>query len=179
MPRYAAFLRGVNLGSHRRVSSGQLVDLFEDAGLEEVATFRTSGNVVFGAARESQAKLGAHIEKALEQALGYDVTVFVRSAAEIRAIAAHEPFPPKLLENSKGKLQVVLLSSKPSAQARKRLLALKTEDDQLSFDGRELYWLPIGGIRDSKMSASIEKLPGSCTVRTKGTMEQLAAKFFD
>lgn len=178
MPRYAAFLRGVNVGSHRRVSSKQLVELFEGAGLEEPATFRTSGNVVFDAGREPGARLAARIEKALEQALGYDVVVFVRSAAEIRSIAGHEPFPRKLVESSTGKLQVALLSSKPSAQARKQLDALKTEDDHLAFEGRELYWLPVAGIRDSKVMKAIEGLPGSCTVRTKGTMELLAAKFF-
>ena len=55
---------------------------------------------------------------------------------------------------------------------------METEDDHLALEGRELYWLPIGGIRDSKVNRSIERLPGSCTVRTKGTMEQLAAKYF-
>jgi uncharacterized protein (DUF1697 family) len=176
---HAAFLRGINLGPRRRVASADLRTVFESLGFGDVATFRASGNVVFAAGRESAAKLGARIEKALEQALGYDVTVFVRSAAEIRAIAAHEPFARKLVEKSKGKLQVALLSSKPSAQARKQLLAQKTDDDHLSFEGRELYWLPIAGIRDSKVNKSIEKLPGSCTVRTKGTMEQLAEKYFD
>lgn len=47
--RYAAFLRAVNLGRNRRVSGAELKALFEELGLEEVATFRTSGNVVFEA----------------------------------------------------------------------------------------------------------------------------------
>ena len=60
--RYAAFLRAVNLGRNRRVTSAELRQIFEDAGAEEVATFRTSGNVVFEAPRDMAAK----IEKALE-----------------------------------------------------------------------------------------------------------------
>ena len=47
--RYAAFLRAVNLGKNRRVTSDRLKALFEEAGAEDVATFRTSGNVVFEA----------------------------------------------------------------------------------------------------------------------------------
>ena len=50
--RYAAFIRAVNLGKNRRVTGAQLKTLFEEAGAEEVATFRTSGNVVFEAPRD-------------------------------------------------------------------------------------------------------------------------------
>ena len=115
MPRYAAFLRGVNLGARRRAGSDDLRSCFEGIGLEGVATFRTSGNVVFEAGREARAKLTGRIEKALAEALGYDVTVFLRTAAELEAIAAREPFPAKLVDRSKGKLQVALLPKKPSA----------------------------------------------------------------
>ena len=42
-----------------------------------MASFRTSGNLVFEAPRD----MTAQIEKALEKALGYDVGVFLRTAA--------------------------------------------------------------------------------------------------
>ena len=47
MSRYVAFLRGVNLGSRRRVKGEDLRLCFEGLGFEDVATFRTSGNVIF------------------------------------------------------------------------------------------------------------------------------------
>jgi uncharacterized protein (DUF1697 family) len=47
MARHAAFLRAVNLGRHRKASSQVLREAFEAEGFEDVATFRTSGNVVF------------------------------------------------------------------------------------------------------------------------------------
>ena len=49
--RYAAFLRAVNVGRNHRVTSTELCEIFEEAGADEVATFRTSGNVVFEAPR--------------------------------------------------------------------------------------------------------------------------------
>jgi uncharacterized protein (DUF1697 family) len=179
MPRYAAFLRGVNLGRNRRVSSADLKSCFEQCGFEGVETFRTSGNVVFDAGRQSLGELTATIEDGLARSLGYDVSVFLRSAQEVQAIAAHDPFPAKLVEASQGKLQVSMLGSRPSAAARKRTLALATDDDRLVFGGRELYWLPSGGIRDSALNAkAIEELLGSSTMRTKGTVELLSAKYF-
>jgi uncharacterized protein (DUF1697 family) len=174
--RYAAFLRAVNLGRNRRVTSARLKSLFEEAGAEEVATFRTSGNVVFEAPRD----IARALEKHLEKALGHEVVIFLRTAKELKEIAAHEPFPPKQVEASKGKLQVSMLDRKPTAATRKKVLALATEQDPLAFGGRELYWLPSGGTMESELDRNaVDKLLGPTTMRTKGTVELLAAKFFD
>jgi uncharacterized protein (DUF1697 family) len=179
MTDFAAFLRGVNLGPHRRVSSAQLRSLFEDMGFEDVGTFRSSGNVVFGGTAAPVDELKERVETAMAGALGWDVEIFLRSADEVRAIAAHQPFDAELVERSKGKLQVDILSSTPSAAVRKQVLALASDHDRLVFGERELYWLPSGGTLESELDLkAIQKLLGSTTRRTKGTMEQLAAKFF-
>jgi uncharacterized protein (DUF1697 family) len=173
--RYAAFLRAVNVGRNHRVTSAELKEIFEGAGAEEVATFRTSGNVVFEAPRD----MGTKIEKALESTLGYDVGVFTRTAAELAEITKSQPFKPAQVEASKGKLQVSMLSAKPSAAKRKEVLTLATDDDLLAFGKRELYWLPSGGTLESTLDRkAIDKLLGPTTMRTKGTVEQLTAKFF-
>ncbi len=46
MPRYIAFLRGINLGK-RRLPMSQLRSSFEELGFSDVKTFIASGNVVF------------------------------------------------------------------------------------------------------------------------------------
>jgi uncharacterized protein (DUF1697 family) len=177
VPAYAAFLRGVNLGPTRKVSSGELGSVFEGLGFDDVNTFRTSGNVVFTTGREPAAKLSRRIERALEGAAGFEVTIFLRTASQVRAIADHQPFDRPLLE-SRGKLQVALLGAKPSARLRNAALALATEEDMLAFGDRELYWLPKGGTRDAALSMkAIEGAVGPNTMRTKGTLEQLAAKY--
>jgi uncharacterized protein (DUF1697 family) len=176
MASHAAFLRGVNLGRNRRVGGAELRAIFEGLGLEGVATFRTSGNVVFDAKRKPGA---ARIERELEAALGYEVRVFLRSAGEVRAIADEQPFASGVVEASAGKLQVALLPSKPAAGTRRRALELATDEDRLAFGDRELYWLPSGGTRDSALDMkAIERLVGPNTMRTKGTLEQLATKYF-
>ena len=179
MPKHAAFLRAINLGRNRRVSSAELRSEFEGLGFREVDTFRTSGNVVFEADREPIAKMGEQIEAGLAESLGYEVGIFLRTAGEIRALAEHEPFPRPLVEASKGKLQVMLLSAKPPARVRKDVLALATDEDGLAFGDRELFWLPSGGTQTSALDqTAIGRLLGSTTMRTKGTIDQLAAKYF-
>jgi uncharacterized protein (DUF1697 family) len=177
MQRYVAFLRGMNLGG-RRIKNEDLRRHFEEMGLEEVATFRASGNVIFSTAkRETEGKLAGRVEAELDERLGYDVPVFLRSAEEIEAIAAQEPFDAEAITRSKGKLQVSLLKKKPSPAARKKALALATDEDLLAIEGRELYWLPSGGMLESGLDLkAIEKLLGADTRRTMGTIEQIALK---
>jgi uncharacterized protein (DUF1697 family) len=176
MQTHVAFLRGMNLGK-RRIKNEELRAEFEALGFEEVATFRASG-VIFGAGGKSdEAKLTKRIEKGLDKSLGYEVTTFLRSCAEVRKIAAREPFDAKLVAKSEGKLQVSLLEKKPTAQQKRETLALGTDRDRLAIEGRELYWLPSGGILESELDLkAIVALLGADTRRTIGTIEQIAAK---
>src|SRR4051794_156909 len=177
MSRYVAFLRGMNLGG-RRIKNEELRRHFEEMGFEEVATFRASGNVIFSSAkRESEDKLATRVEAELDERLGYDVPVFLQSIEEVAAIAAQQPFKPKQVEKSKGKLQVSLLKKKPSAAAKKKALAQATDEDLLAIEGRELYWLPSGGISDSDLDPkALDRTLGPGTIRTMGTIEQIATK---
>ncbi len=177
MERYVAFLRGMNIGG-RRIKNDELRAEFEALGFEDVSCFRASGNVIFGTAGgEKKAALTSTIEAGLGEALGYEVPVFLRSGAETIAIAAQAPFDPKLVAGSKGQVQVLLLPKKPTAAARKRALALSDEVDRLAIEGSELFWLPSGGISESDLDLkAIYATLGDGTMRTKGTVDQIAAK---
>lgn len=178
MAAYAAFLRGINVGN-RRVTGAGLCAPLEDLGFEEVAAFRASGNVVFEATGGSAAEHSAAIERALAGPLGFEVVAFVRTAAQLRAIAAEHPFTPAQIEASKGKPQVSFLARKPGAKARKQVLALASADDRLAISGRELYWLPKGGTQTSELDfKTIDAALGVSTMRTTGTVEQIVKKYF-
>jgi uncharacterized protein (DUF1697 family) len=178
MERYVAFLRGMNLGG-RRITNEQLREEFEVLSLAEVACFRASGNVVFASEEGSEATLTDMIEAGLSSALGYEVPVFLRGSTRVRDIASFQPFNPEVVERSGGKLQVSLLADKPSPKVRKELLSMGSDEDLLAIDGRELYWLPSGGMRESSLDLdAIDALLGRSTRRTKGTIEQIAAKHF-
>jgi uncharacterized protein (DUF1697 family) len=175
MSLYVAFLRGMNLGN-RRLKNPELRSAFEALGLANVATFRASGNVVFKSEEEDEAALTEAIEAGLGDSLGYEVPVYLRGGVEVVAIAAQEPFEAREIAASKGKLQVTFLAKKPGAKARKVALAHATEEDRLAVIGRELYWLPSGGISESDLDVkAIEAALGPGTTRTMGTVAQIAA----
>jgi uncharacterized protein (DUF1697 family) len=176
--RYVAFLRGMNLGN-RRIKNDELRHEFEALDFAGVACFRASGNVIFGSKGVGAEELTERIEAGLVESLGYEVPVFLRGDDELRAMAAHEPFERSALAASKGKVQVVLLQRKPAAAKRKEALALSSDDDRLAIEGRELYWLPRGGMSESELNLkTIGAALGLHTIRTKGTIDQIAAKHF-
>ena len=177
MDRYVAFLRGMNLGN-RRIKNDELRAEFEALGFEDVATFRASGNVIFAAA-ETERERADEDDRSTASA----TRSATRSPSSCAAAPRSPRSPPrshsrrKLVEASKGKLQVTLLSKKPTAAARKKVLALATDEDGLAIDGRELFWLPSGGTIDSDLDLkAIDEALGKGTMRTMGTIEQIAAK---
>jgi hypothetical protein len=95
----------------------------------------------------------------------------------VAEIAAHDPFDARRVAASAGKLQVALLPAKPGAAARRKGLALAGERDPLAIRGRELYWLPGAGTLESELDLkSLESALGPWTMRTMGTIEQIAAR---
>ena len=178
MPRYAAFLRGINV-TGRRVKSDELKARFEDLGFPRVDVFRASGNVILDAERASPSRLTARIEEGLRAALGYEVATFLRTADQVREIAAHQPFDRAQVESSGGRLQVAMLSKKPARRARESILGLATDQDLLALKDRELYWLPSGGTQDSSLDQkAIVRALGLMTFRTKNTVEEISRRYF-
>ena len=178
MSSYAAFLRGMNVGGHR-LTNEELRGHFAAMGFAEVASFRASGNVIFAAPAGAPDDVAARIEQGLAEALGYEVPTFIRSSAQMRTIAASQPFTADRLAASAGKLQVALLAAPPSRDTREAVLALGGDSDALAFGECELYWLPSGGLLDSPLDLkAVAALLGVITIRTKNTIEQIAAKHF-
>lgn len=179
MATHAAFLRGMNVGGHR-ITNDDLRAAFAGMGFADAGVFRASGNVAIEAGDAGDAELAERIEEGLEKSLGYAVPTFLRAAEEIRALALQAPFEPADLEASKGKLQVDLLSARPAKKDHDAVLAHSTDQDRLAWaTGAELFWLPSGGTLESGLDfKALEKLCGVATRRTKGTIDQMAAKFF-
>ncbi|MGB1274364.1 MAG: DUF1697 domain-containing protein, partial [Nannocystaceae bacterium] len=134
MKRYAAFLRGMNIGG-RRITNADLCACFETIGFTEVSAFLASGNVVFQS-RQAAKATQQRISNGLAKQLGYDVPTFLRSAAEVRAVAGSNPFLERPTANARGKLQVAFLHRPASSEALTEVAAHSSEDDWLAIEGR-------------------------------------------
>lgn len=179
MNQYIAFLRGINLG-YRRVKMDHLRALFEEIKFADVATFIASGNVIFSSKVSDRRKLEQQIQAHLHKSLGYDVDTFVRTRAEVAAVAAFRPFPAADLEKPANTLYAGFLRERLGADQVRRLIACRTDVDEFGVEGREYYWLCRCKTYESKVWASpamkAVKLPTS-SMRNLTTVRKLAALY--
>jgi uncharacterized protein (DUF1697 family) len=138
--RYVALLRGINIGSRNRVAMGELRGALEEAGFKDVQTHLQSGNVVL----ESRAKpesVGRKAEKVIAEHFGLEITVVVRSRAELARIVKRNPLG-KVATDPK-RYQVTFLSARLNAKVVQELEEAAAPEEQVVVVGREVYaWHP-------------------------------------
>ncbi len=178
-PRAVAFLRAINVGG-RNVTMARLRALFEELGLGGVSTFLASGNVIFDTPEEGLVGLDRRIELNLKEHLGYEVVTFLRTEAEVAAVAAHRAFPATEMQRA-GALNVAFLTGRLPAVGRRALSDfgdLETDIDRFHVHGREVYWLCRVKQSESTFSnALFERRTGvKATFRSLSTVRKLAAR---
>ena len=126
--RHLAFLRAINVGG-RTVKMDRLRGLFTGLGLRDVTTPIASGNVLFSPGRQRTATLERRIEEALADALGFEVTTFVRTAADLATLVRAGALSAKPEET----LLVGFLKAIPDDAAVSRVHALRSHADDLAI----------------------------------------------
>ncbi|RKQ90680.1 uncharacterized protein (DUF1697 family) [Solirubrobacter pauli] len=165
MPRNLALLRGINLGSKRRVAMADLRALLEELGYTDVRTVLASGNAIF-TGRTSRSTL----ERALQQRFDMQIDVVLRTMDELRAVIANDPFKGEVDDPTR--YLVVFLDREPT------LDQLEAEDftpDRFVARGTEIYaWCPEG-MQNSRLMKALGKpgLAGTATVRNWATVNKL------
>jgi uncharacterized protein (DUF1697 family) len=156
---HVALIRGINVGSARRVKMPDLRAALEKAGYEDVRTYVQSGNVVLRSSNSA-----AVVGKDVAKATGLDVDVMVRTAAHLAKLVDGNPYPQ--VKDGKTLHVAFLEGGKPSLP----------EDDfspeECTVEHGELYvWLP-DGMRDSKLvkALSEKKLGVRATWRNWNTV---------
>ncbi|MBI5837096.1 MAG: DUF1697 domain-containing protein [Candidatus Eisenbacteria bacterium] len=175
MPRYVAFLRAINVGGHT-VKMDRLRGLFESLGLARVETYIASGNVIFETASRSAPALERRIEALLLGELGYEVATFLRTDAEVAAVAEHQAFPASKMKAAVA-FNVGFLSEPLGREAQAKLLGYTTAMDAFHVHGREVYWLcRMGQSQSTFNNVSMERaLRVRATFRGISTIRRLAA----
>jgi uncharacterized protein (DUF1697 family) len=140
----------------------ELRRVLSDDGYGNVRTVIASGNVVFERARPAAADL----ERLIADAFGVETTVILRGAAQIRKLAAADPFGGT-------NAYVAFLARKPTAAALGALAGL----DEHRLVGSDLVLhFPDGYAAAQLTGAVVEKKLGiEATVRNWRTVVKLAA----
>ena len=176
MKRWAALLRGVNLGG-RKLLSADLKSVTESLGYQRVETLLASGNVVFDSSDP-----GPEIERKLEAALlehGLKTDVMVRDLAELQAVIAGNPYPQAALDHPSHMLVTFHRDPFPTDAIDR----LEPGPELLHPIGREVYidFISQQGMRDSRLLQTMNKakFPKVATGRNWNTVGKLAAMLAD
>jgi uncharacterized protein (DUF1697 family) len=177
MPRHIAFLRAINVGGHV-VKMQLLRELFESLGFSNVETVIASGNVVFESSGGVGRILEQEIEIILEEALGYQVATFLRTAPELATVVRQQPFDLTKLD-PEAAVYVIFLRNKPTVTVSQALRALNTDNDRARVGKREVYWLRRERSRDSEVfGVRLGKVLGAeTTMRNMKTVRKIVEKY--
>ncbi|HET7305996.1 MAG TPA: DUF1697 domain-containing protein [Segeticoccus sp.] len=170
--RWAAMLRGVNVGGRHRVPMAELRELAAGLGHADVATHLNSGNLLLTSDR-GEDELARELEAALADRFGFDVDVVVRSGQELAEAVAANPFP----EGDPKQVQVVFLSGRVVPGAAARVAELATAAERFQLAPRHAYIDFAGGLARSRLAAALDRALGvPATSRNVRTVAALAEK---
>jgi len=174
MAAAVSLLRGVNVGGHHKIRKEDLRALYESLGLRHAQTYVQSGNVVFRTEARDFTRLSARIADAIEHRFAFRPGVILRTAADLRAVIAANPFASRR-DLDPSKLLVQFLASEPPADVRERVLRIESEPEEMRMEGRELYiYYPNGMARPKIPWTFIERiLQTPCTGRNWNTVGKL------
>jgi len=178
MFRFIAFLRAINVGGGRTVKMQSLRQIFESLGFFNVATFIATGNVVFETTTKRTETLERMIEKALKEALGYEVRTFVRGEDELAKIDNYRPFPGSKFDET-WQSNIIFLADNLNTKLKQNVKALRTKTDAFEVHGREVYWRRRRK-QNGALSSTVplEKILGPAfTVRGANTIKRIVSEY--
>jgi uncharacterized protein (DUF1697 family) len=174
MPTFIALLRGVNVGKGQRVPMATLRELLAGLGHTEVKTLLNSGNAAFRAASRSEPAHARRIAAALHASLGVDVPVIVKSAPQLAAVVAENPFADAATDPSR--LLLAFTQADEDLAPLGALQPLLRPGEGLAIGRHAVYLHCPCGILDSKAGAALlGPLGRAATTRNWSTTLKLHA----
>ncbi|MGA2585380.1 MAG: DUF1697 domain-containing protein [Tepidisphaeraceae bacterium] len=174
MSTYIAMLRGINVSGHKTIKMEQLRACFAGLGFSDVKTYVQSGNVIFSAAKNSEAQLKKMIEQRISRDFGHSVPIFLRTSKKMAEVIQRNPFlNDRAIDPSK--LHVTFLSDAPPKAALDHLKPLAAQSEKIQIIGREIYLYCPDGYGSTKLSntAIEKKLSVGATTRNWKTVNTL------
>jgi uncharacterized protein (DUF1697 family) len=141
--RYAALLRAIS-----NVPMAPFRRALEELGLEDVASYATSGNLLFNAPGAAPGELERRITARLDR------VTLVRTRTDLARVAAANPFPRRT------DVVVLFLSRPPAAARRRAFLRSDFQPPAPVIQGRAVYYSWPVRFRGRKSPVDLERQLG-------------------
>lgn len=174
MAAFVGFLRGINVGGHRKIKMAELKNVLGSIGLVNPVTYLQSGNIIFESDNLNAVSLERIIEESIQANFGFKVPVMVYSKKEFESIFLNNPFAndPKI---DKKNLYFILLKTQPDRAIFDRITSSRSFDEEMSLNGKVLYMNYVKGYGRSLIGTNFfeRKLEQTATARNYNTMRNL------
>ena len=172
MPAFIALLRGVNVGKAKRVPMAEFRELLEGLGYTRVVTLLNSGNAVFCAPSGTSKNHASDIAATILKKLKVEVPVIVKTAAELAAIVAENPFAVAGPERSR--MLIAFTQDRDGRASVSSIAALVSPPEKFLAGRHAAYLFCADGILESKAGAALLGKPGKlATTRNLATTLKL------
>lgn len=168
MSIYVALLRAVNVGGTGKLPMAELAAMCAELGFADVRTYIASGNVVLRSDRDA-AGIKAALEARLAAYAGKPVGVMVRSADEMAAVLAANPFA----DGPGNRVVAIFLDAAPAADALDTVS--HRTDEQLALGAREIYVHYGEGMGQSRLKIPAGKDGTARNMNTVAKLVEMAA----
>lgn len=170
--KYAAFLRGINVGGKTSIKMEKLREVFASLEFKNVKTYIQSGNVIFEADDADQTELCVKIEAAIEKEF-FKTPVMIRSIDEIKEAFENNPFAGEAFEDKL--FHLIFLSEKLSDEKAAMLLSNNCENERFAVRNSEVYCLLREGFSESLLGKKYidKKLKTAATARNWRTVRKI------
>lgn len=175
MSRYIVLLRGINVGSSRKVPMAELKVLCETLGLKNLQTYIQSGNLVFElASPEPIRELEERLQQAFTNTFGFEIPVLIRTSEEWAGSVAKNPF---LIEENVDieRLHLTCLKEVPAPVLLQKIKTYQYLPDRYEIIGRDVFIFCAAGFGTSKLTNPFfeAKLKVPATTRNWKTVMKL------
>ena len=167
MSAYVALLRAINVGG-TPLPMPALVQMCRTAGFHHPRTYIASGNALFES-RRGEPQVREALMRQLAGYFGKPIGVQVRTAAQLAAVLAANPFP----EAPPNRTVAIFLEAAPPAEALADVRGRKLE--RLACGTREIYVHYPDGIGASRLVIPAATAGTARNLNTIGALAALAA----
>lgn len=135
--RFVVLLRGINVGTSKRIEMKRLRTLLESLGYSNVSTYLNSGNALFES-RGTSEKVRAEIEAGIVREFGFKIPTLVKTVHEMRIIA--EAVPAEWMNSETQKTDVAYLFPEVDSEKTLEGLPLRTEFIDVRYVSGAIFW---------------------------------------
>jgi len=171
--RYAALLRGINLGAARRLPMSALREIVGDAGFSDARALLNSGNVVFTGTGDP-VHVARRLEAGIVARVGFRSRVIVETGDTLETIVRENSLLAQMTTPSR--LQVAFVDDVGVLAGLTALADRAWGEEALAVGTRAAYlWCPEGVSRSTVIEAAGRVLGDHTTLRAWSTVLKLQA----